>query len=949
MRLLWCLFPLVILLTLCQSAPAAGANTQPDAIADRQAQIEADWFLQDTVRVQSGPQGGVSTQEDAAGGCDGIKDGKWGFHTNSEARPWWQVDLGNPCELARVVIYNRCDGASERAARLIILLSTDGRAWKEAYRHNGIVFHGAPDGKPLAAPLNGAVARFVRVQLPDTTYLHFDEVEVYGAADPASNLALGRPANQSSVSQWSTKKARVSPNAEVVYPVEKLIERGRKLAADLKGSGGRIDALGGEFEEAAAAAKALPASAAAGTRRAAYIELRWAVRKLAFANPLLDFDGIVFAKQVPPSFNHMSDQYYGWWSRPGGGVFILRGLKSDSPRLTCLTSQFAEGSFLRPDLLYDAERILFAYCKYYPHMAGVANKVDKERLPEDAFYHIFEMSIDGTGLRQLTRGRYDDFDARYLPSGEIVFLSTRRGQFIQCGKASAAATTRATLPDSYVRCGGDASRPVAVYTLHVMDADGGNLRAISPFENFEWTPSVANDGRVFYARWDYVDRDNMPFMSLWSTNPDGTNPQAVYGNFTRNPHCIFEARSVPNSSKILFTASAHHAITAGSLCMLDVTKGFDGPEPLTRLTPEVCFPESEGWPATFYTNPFPLSERYYLTAWSSVPIQTHLSTANGLGLYLYDAFGNLELIYRDPAISSMYPLPLRARSRPPVLASSVAWDGPQQGRMILANVYDGLPGIPRGTVKRLRIVGVPAKTQPNMDTPKLGITHDDPGKFVLGTIPVEEDGSAHFRVPSGMAFFLQALDADGLAVQTMRTVTYVQPNQTVSCVGCHEPRNSTPPNLRPLAASRAASKIRPGPDGSWPMHFSKLVQPVLDKSCVSCHRPGSADKVAAGFDLTAEKAYNNLVTYGKPSLAEHVITRYREGRSPVGGSAARQSPLLALLRAPDGHHGVCLDPDSLARFATWMDTYAQVRGSFSDDQDQCLCELRRACADLLEQ
>lgn len=361
-------------------------------------------------------------------------------------------------------------------------------------------------------------------------------------------------------------------------------------------------------------------------------------RQFLLADSLLDFDDLLFVKRVPGSYSHMSDQNYGWWSRPGGGVFILQKFKSESPRAVCLTPQFAPGSFLRPDLSYDGKKILFTYCKHCPEVAAIKNKTDKRNVPEDAFYHVFEMNVDGSGLRQLTRGRYDDFDARYLPSGEIVFLSTRRGQFVQSTKHCATTTVQEdALPDSYVRCGGGDWRPVAVYTLHVMKTDGTDLRPISPFENFEWDPSVAADGCILYSRWDYVDRDNMPFMSLWQTNPDGTNPQLVYGNHTRSPDGVFEARTVPGSRKFVFTASAHHSIAGGSLVLLDVDRGNEGPAPLKRLTPEVGFPEIEGWPVTWYASPYPLSEDLFLCAWSHLPLrhEGQQNHPNALGLYLY--------------------------------------------------------------------------------------------------------------------------------------------------------------------------------------------------------------------------------------------------------------------------------------------------------------------------
>jgi len=161
----------------------------------------------------------------------------------------------------------------------------------------------------------------------------------------------------------------------------------------------------------------------------------------------------------------------------------------------------------------------------------------------------------------------------------------------------------------------DASRPVAVYTLHTMNAAGGDLTPISPFEMFEWEPSVAHDGTIMYSRWDYVDRDNMPYMSLWSISPDGINARLIYGNYTKAPHCTFEPRAIPGSDKIIFTASGHHSQTMGSLVLLNPAVGTEGEAPVTRLTPETPFPEIEGWPRAYYANPWPLSERTHLVAW----------------------------------------------------------------------------------------------------------------------------------------------------------------------------------------------------------------------------------------------------------------------------------------------------------------------------------------------
>ena len=916
-------------------------------------QLEADWLLENAVRgIPVARTGSVTAEEDAAGGCDGIMNGKWGFHTALEDDPWWQIDLKRSMRLDQIHVYNRCDHTAGRASRLAILVSGDGNEWEQVYQHDGTVFYGHTDGKPLVVDLAGTTARYVRIQLPGKTCLHLDEVEVYevGFYTETNRSVESDLATQSSTCEYSTRSLPAHNSGPPILPTTKRVEgyatsvaiqRGLLLAGDLMQRG--VD-VGAEVKTLQKVAQQLrqPTDMPDHDRRQLYFQVRRAIRNMSLSNPLLDFDDLLFVKRHPSAYAHMSDQYYGWWSRPGGGLYILEDFKTDRANLRCLTLDFPPGNILRPDISHDAKKVLFSYAKFYPGLHGEKNKLDKSNIPEDAFYHLYEMNLDGTDLRRLTRGKYDDFDGRYLPNGEIVFLSTRRGQYIQCGKASGMASIDGALPDSYVRCGGGPERPVAVYTLHVMDADGGNLRQISAFEEFEWTPSVHHDGRILYARWDYVDRSGQPFMSLWSTLPDGTNMRAVFGNYDQKPFATFEPRSIPGSQKIVFTASGHHAGTGGSLVLLDVAKGDGGDAPITRLTPEVPFPEIEGWPESFFANPYPLSEDYYLVSWSNQPLRHMAREFTGFGVYLFDAFGNLNVIHRDPEIPCMYPLPIRRRSRPAEVASSVDWDASQTGRMLVLDVYRGLETVPRGTICQLRLVGIPVKTHPVMHNPPIGLTHDDPGKFVMGTVPVEKDGSAYFQVPSGVNFFIQALDDDGKAVQTMRSVTYVQPGQTFTCVGCHEPRNTSPPNRLSLAAEREPSKISPGPDGSWPLDYQVLVQPVLERRCVECHKP---DGECATFVLTAEGSYDSLVSYGNPNLRTHVVTRFRQGRSTVGGCAAAANPILKLLER--GHYDVRLGPAEKDRLVTWMDTYAQRLGSFSKEQEDQLIRLRQRMAGIM--
>ncbi|MHC4628325.1 MAG: discoidin domain-containing protein [Planctomycetota bacterium] len=296
-------------------------------------QIEADWLRQEQVRRTPIVSGGANAtpEQDAIGAVDGVKNGKWGFHTENEESPWWQIDLGTSVTLARIAAYNRCD-IPDRASRLMILVSDDARNYRQVYQHDGTIFLGQTDKKPLKVKLDGVKARYVRLQLPGKSYFHLDEVEIY-AADSNRNIALGKKATQSSVSQWSVvHTATVSP---IVYPTAKVIERGLLLAESLGRAGVDTDSHEKTLQGLDRQLERFAADTPEEVYRALYLRARWVVREMSLANPLLDFDCIVFAKRVPPAFPHMSDQYYGWWSRPGGGIYILEGFRGDVPRLQC--------------------------------------------------------------------------------------------------------------------------------------------------------------------------------------------------------------------------------------------------------------------------------------------------------------------------------------------------------------------------------------------------------------------------------------------------------------------------------------------------------------------------------------------------------------------------------------------------------------------------------------
>ncbi len=339
--------------------------------------------------------------------------------------------------------------------------------------------------------------------------------------------------------------------------------------------------------------------------------IHWLRRDTVLSNPLADLGPIAFAKRVPSSFSHQLTQYYGRAARPGGGLFVL-----ETPGRSMKCRQLGDlpiGSYLHPEVSWDGRKILFAFC-------DVNEAAPDYHTGPQRFYHLYEINADGSGLKQLTHGDFDDFSPRYLPNGEILFVSTRRGGFHRCGRG-----------------------PCPVYTLSVVNPDGGDPRVISFHETHEWDPVVLHDGRVVYTRWDYVDRHAVHYQQLWSVRPDGSNVSIFYGNNTLNPVGVWEARPVPGSNLVMATAAAHHAMTAGSIILLDVARGVDGLDPVTRMTPDALFPESEfpvqqwhapagvtrqpevpvqeqRWPGHCYRTPFPLSQDFFLAAYSFEPL-----------------------------------------------------------------------------------------------------------------------------------------------------------------------------------------------------------------------------------------------------------------------------------------------------------------------------------------
>ena len=739
-------------------------------------------------------------------------------------------------------------------------------------------------------------------------------------------------------------------------PADIVLRRTRALLADLQQTAPTdgVRPLTEALDALQAKAAQVPTTDADG-RLALYHEACALRRRIAFTNPLLDFTSILFAKRHRSRVDHMCDQYFGWAAAPGGGIFVLEDAFGAEPRARDLLAdavvesgrlkgrKLAGGSCLQPALSYDASTILFSYAE-----CGVGAPKAGRWSPERS-YHVVRVNADGTHLMQLTDGSWNDLHPSWLADGRIVFISERRGGFGRCHP-----------------------RQVPLYTLHAMDADGGGLMRLSHHEANEWHPSVNNDGMVVYSRWDYVDRGHNQAHHAWLTTPDGRDARAIHGNFKPrhddNPDMELNVRAIPGSPRYIATAAPHHGQAFGSFIIIDPrVPDDDAMGPLKRLTPEMGFVETGERGGQVYGTAWPLSENYYLCVYDR---------SGRYGIYLLDAFGNRELLYWDPNIACLGPVPFKARPVPPLvpaageparLVASPTYKQPgdehpldtqsagmsERAIVGLVDVYDSILPYPQGTrIKALRIVHVLPKSTPLHHEPQIGYGCETGARAVLGTVPVEEDGSAYFWLPPGKSVFFQALDERGLAVQSMRSATYAHAGEKLVCSGCHNPKErSAGHRLREvgLAFRRAPSAITPDVEGSNPLSFPRLVQPVLEKHCVACHvkeagKPKVIDLSVGDWQKDPYRwyaSYRNLYPY-----AFHHGAKFNPGfdgftspRTVPGRFGAQASKLLALLGK--GHYDVKFTPEELHRIALWLDANSDFFGAYEDIEAQARAEVVR--------
>jgi len=663
-----------------------------------------------------------------------------------------------------------------------------------------------------------------------------------------------------------------------------------------------------------------------------YFAVRRIKRQIVLSNPVVDFDKVLLVDMPFPAgseWRHETRHRLGFMAVPGGRLLILEGLGPEGHLRQLAPQAPLHGSFWRPDLSYDARKVLFCF---KPH--------------NEKAFHLYEVNVDGSGLVQLTDGPFDDLDPIYLPDGRHIFFSTTRGH-------------------TYVRC----MPPTNAYLLARCDRSGENIYLISRNNEPDYLPSVMNDGRIIYTRWEYTDKPLWRAQSLWTVNPDGTQVNTFWGNQSVWPDLLKDARCIPGSRRVMFTGSAHHNWFSGSVGIIDPTQGLNFPHGLTKVTADVSWPESGNGPVdpvesadyhagghyAAYYSPYPLSEREFIVS---------ADRGGKFVLYLMDVDGNRELIY-EGVKNIFHAQPVRPRPKPPVVTDRVAWPtrrqrlDPQDGIIFSADVYQGAPTKLQGKAKYLRVLNIDPKTytywhkRPYLSTgPVVSAVQSDGVKRILGTVPIETDGSVAFYAPPGKALHFQLLDENYRALQTMRSFTGVMPGERRGCLGCHEMHSATPPH-KVAAVELAAhpSKITPPPWGVDTVGYMRYVQPVLDRYCGQCHQgEGKAREVLdltlrPGFSIFTEP-YVTLIgrpTWGSPykepekpkpgwGIADMIMVEGYDTRDPAGYQTPEpmtklsyKSRLVALC-AEGKHYDVKVDPLSLRRVIAWVDTMCPYRG-----------------------
>lgn len=612
----------------------------------------------------------------------------------------------------------------------------------------------------------------------------------------------------------------------------------------------------------------------------------------------MGFRDILLVKRHAMNISHVY-VYHVEGYQTGGGLYVYTP-DENGGKFRCIVDS-SEGMICTADLSYDGKEVVFAWKRGGLKLCRPQGMLDDvDRSVPDNNYQIYTVNIDGTGLKRLTDGASNNLDPSWLPDGGIVFISDRKPAYAYC----------------YV-----VTSPV----VYRMDHDGGNQKRLSANYLMDFTPSVLNDGRIIYTRWEYVDRAACPIQSLWTLNPDGTGLTGFYGNRVIEPGTFMDAQPVPGTNHVIATATNHNGPCRGGIVLIDVSKGANAKESVTNLTPEVeiykhssVFGNGLHGP---YEKPFPIGQGRYLV------------TSNGkLQLRNFDG-DRITLLKTDKGLGYYSAQPVVATKRPPLITgtpmdhtAAFAEDGSVSGAwatVFLRDVYDGLePDVKRGQIKQIAVV---QEIEKSTHSPQINVRPDGKKghrniavfgfqfplvscgatyapKRLWGFADVAEDGSAAFKVPAEVPIYFMALDAEGRALQRMRSFTHMMPGEVQGCVGCHADRNSAAPRMGKRRLSNAkVQELTPPKWGVTGFRYDQVVQPVLDKHCIKCH---NERKQPGGVDLSGDKTDFFSVSYDilarKGTQGERDFLKHGSPVGPDGDTARGMSPYTSWIWTING-------------------------------------------------
>jgi formylglycine-generating enzyme required for sulfatase activity len=629
-------------------------------------------------------------------------------------------------------------------------------------------------------------------------------------------------------------------------------------------------------------------------------------REILLSNTQLDFDRILVSRYVigatarTANASALGTQPNNWSNQLSAR---RSGFDAEIAELSNLRSNMQYRTIYKPansssvpdlKLHWNADRLMFS-------------KVD-----DTNNWQVYEVGINGEGLRKVIHSPEPDLefiDACYLPNNKVIAVSNIGYQAVPCVN------------------GGDAVGNMILY-----NPEDRELRRLTFDQDANWHPTVMNNGRIMYVRWEYTDLTHYFSRIVMHMNPDGTEQRSLYGSGSVFPTSIMDVQPIPNHpTRFVGIISGHHGVVrSGRLILFDPAKdrkeekGMVQELPFSKrpIIPIIKDHMVDGVYPQFI-KPYPINDKYFL-------VTAKLTPTSLWGLYLVDVFDNLTLIKEQEGEGFIHGVPIQKRATPPVIPEKVNLNS-KEATVFIQDIYEGegLPGVPKGTVKSLRVFAYEyAYNRSISDHLAQGIQSGWDIKRVLGEVPIEEDGSAMFTIPANTPISLQPLDSEGRAIQWMRSWLTGMPGEVVSCVGCHEDQNQIPRPVMAMASRKPARKLEIAKGGIRPFTFELEIQPILDRACIACHN-GSLSRNYIGGRIDEEVPGNRR--YSKSYLDLHPYI-HRQG--PEAGMKvlypyeyhANTSLLVQMLKR--GHHGVELTEEEWRTLYTWIDLNAPYHGSF---------------------